>query len=110
MKTRLFTTVMVIVLLLGLMTIAVQAETLQGPDNHKVLIFKSLDQMDFAAKHIANGGSCFDMAYMNTVVALVASGTRCSVIKSNWLTKKVRIMEGPCKGRVGWTPTEMVSP
>ena len=57
MKTRLFATVMAIVLLLGLMGIAAQAETLQSPDSRQVLLFKSQDRMDFAIKHLASGGS-----------------------------------------------------
>ncbi|MFH1595450.1 MAG: hypothetical protein ABIG94_03645 [Pseudomonadota bacterium] len=110
MKTRLLTTVMVVVLLLGLMAIAAHAETLQARQGDKVLLFKSQDQMDFAIKHLASGGSFMDPAYLSTIAGLVDSGTRCSVIKSTWTTKRVRIMEGPFKGVTGWTPSEMVSP
>jgi len=110
MKTRLLTTVMLVVLLLGLNAIAVQAVTIQGPSGHQVILFKSQDRMDFAIKHIASGGSYMEPAYLSTIAGLVDSGTRCSVIKSTWTTKRVRIMEGPFKGVTGWTPSEMVSP
>ena len=110
MKTRLLTIVMMVVLLLGLMATAAQAETIQGPSGHKVILFKSQDQMDFAIKYMASGGSVMDPAYLSTIAGLVDSGTRCSVIKSTLTTKRVRIMEGPFKGVTGWTPSEMVSP
>jgi len=101
---------MVLAFCMSGLVIVTQAETLQGPDSHQVLLFKSQDRMDFAIKHLASGGSYMDPVYLSTIAGLVDSGTRCSVIKSTLLRKQVRVLEGPFKGVVGWTATEMVSP
>jgi len=109
MKTRLFTTVMVVVSILGLVGIAAQAATLQS-NSGKVLLFKSEDLMDFAMSHLVDKGSPMDPAFLSTIAALVDNGTRCSIIKSKFTRKLVRVLEGRFKGVVGWTPTEMVRP
>ncbi len=109
MKAKLFATVMVLVVVFGLMGVAVQAATLQG-NSGKVLLFKSEDLMDFAMSHLVDKGSPTDPAFLSTIAALVDNGTRCSVIKSKFTRKLVRVLEGRFKGTVGWTPTEMVRP
>ena len=109
MKTRLFAMVMAIVLVFGLMTISAQAATLQS-NSGKVLLFKSEDLMDFAMSHLVDKGSPTDQAFLSTIAALVDNGTRCSIIKSKFTRKLVRVLEGHFKGTVGWTPTEMVRP
>ncbi|MEJ2093262.1 MAG: hypothetical protein P8X65_13855 [Syntrophobacterales bacterium] len=89
------------------------AETLSSPSGDPkvpVIVFKTEDLMDYGIKHINKGGDVRDPTFLKTIRALVPSGTRCSVIKSGWTRKKVRILEGRFEGAVGWVPTEMVKP
>jgi hypothetical protein len=106
---KLIVMLMVVFLLLGLLAVAAQAATLQS-NSGKVILFKSEDLMDFAMSHLADKGSPMDPTFLSTIAALVDNGTRCSIIKSKFTRKLVRVLEGRFKGTVGWTPMEMVRP
>jgi hypothetical protein len=109
MKSKMLTLAMLVVILLGIMPITTQAETLSG-SGELVILFKTQDQMEFAINHLNSGGSVRDTDFLNTIAGSPQSGTMCSVIKSTWTTKQVRVMEGPFQGVVGWTPFEFVQP
>lgn len=85
------------------------AEVLAGQKSDRVLVFKTLDQMRYAIDLLNKGVSCFDKRFLSTLKTVVPNGTECSIIESVWTgSKKVRIMSGSQKGKIGWVPMEMV--
>jgi hypothetical protein len=87
------------------------AETLNtGKPDIPVIVYKTEDLMDFAIKHLMEGGKVTDTIFIKTIQAVVPNGTRCSVIETKiWGgMKKIRILEGEFEGAVGWVQIEFV--
>jgi hypothetical protein len=102
--------VLVIILLLAALPAETHAEMLASQSGGQyVLVFESKDTMDYFIKECAGKGNrAVEDDCLSCVTALVTSGTRCSIVDKTMLTRKVRIMQGPHKGKVGWVPMEMV--
>lgn len=84
------------------------AEELVSGGGGWVLVFKTEDQLKFATKHIVEGGSNWDPVFMDTIKVMVQDGTKCSVIEKKSGVRKVRILTGPWKGKIGWVHSERV--
>ncbi len=99
-------------MLIGFLILTVsfaQAASLVCPDGGgQVVVFKTEDLMDYAIDHINAKKDLYDPTLLTTIAALVPSGTRCSILKTTWTRKQVRLLEGKFKGTVGWVPREMV--
>jgi hypothetical protein len=81
-----------------------------GDPKVPVFVFRSQKALDEATKFIASGRSPLANygVFHQYVRAIAESGTPCLVLDSTFATKKIRILDGPHKGKVGWVPTEMV--
>lgn len=86
------------------------AEILASPSGAQyVIVFKTEDTMDYFIKECSGKGNrIFKDDCLSCVAATIQSGTPCSIIKKTLLTRKIRIIQGPHKGRVGWVPMEMI--
>lgn len=85
------------------------AERLISPSNAPlVFVFKTQDTMRYFIKECSTLERVFQDDCASCLRAMVASGTRCSVIEKTWTARKIRIMQGPDKGKIGWVPMELV--
>lgn len=102
--------VLTIILLLAALPATTHAEMLASQSGGQyVLVFRTKDTMDYFIKECSGKGNrALADDCLSCVAAMVTSGTRCSVVDKTMLTRKVRIMEGSHKGKVGWVPMEMV--
>jgi hypothetical protein len=87
-----------------------QAEMLASPSGGQyVIVFKTEDTMNYFIKEcMGKGNRIYSDDCISCVAIMTQSGTRCSIIKKSILARKVRIMQGPHNGKVGWVPMEMV--
>jgi hypothetical protein len=87
---------------------AEQLVSSKGDANIPVIVFKTEDSMVQGFQYLISGGSDSDPKFLSYAVGTLPSGTRCTVIEATSLGKKVRILSGPYKGKVGWVPAKMV--
>lgn len=100
-----------LVLLLVILSVAVpavtNAEMLASSNGGNVFVFRTADTMDYFIKE-CRGSRAYADDCLSCITAIVTSGTHCSIIDSTMFTRKVRIMQGPHKGKTGWVPVEWV--
>ncbi|MCG2721597.1 MAG: hypothetical protein L6290_06245 [Thermodesulfovibrionales bacterium] len=108
MKAIMLRTLLVVLFLCLFVNVGFAEQLVSPSGGQYVLVFKTEDLLDYAIRHISSGGSAFEPTYVDTVRAMVESGTACSVIKRKSGKRQVRILSGVHKGAIGWVPFEMV--